>query len=160
MSDPTNILGAIVHELDAGRRAALCVIVATRGSTPQRAGAMLCVDENAQIAGTLGGGCTEADIRRRAHELMSRGGGGVFTFNLDQDVGAHDGLICGGHMDVAISVISTPDEAQVLRDAVDRVRAGQAATLPMRVNTDRGRVCASSVPMCSVVSVRCSAWAV
>ena len=134
------ILDAAIREVDAGRPAALCVIVATRGSTPQVPGAMLCVDEAAQITGTLGGGCTEAEIRRRAHELLSTGPGGLFTFQLDSDLAADNGLICGGQMDVAISVISQPARAEAIRKATERVRTGEAATLPVRVQTADGLV--------------------
>ena len=146
MSDPVQILDTVVHEIDAGRRAALCVVVATRGSTPQVPGAMICVDEAAQITGTVGGGCTEAEIRRRAHELLSAEQHGraelgrVFTFDLDYDLATDDGLICGGHMDVAITVVSQPAEAEVLREAAERLRAGEAATLPLRVQATDGLV--------------------
>ncbi len=34
MADPADILNAVVTEVDDGKRAALCVIVATRSSTP------------------------------------------------------------------------------------------------------------------------------
>ena len=51
MADPAEILDAVVAEVDNGKRAALCVIVATRGSTPQPAGVMVCVDEQAKMTG-------------------------------------------------------------------------------------------------------------
>lgn len=140
MSDPTQILETVLREVDAGRPAALCAVVATRGSTPQAPGALLCVDEAGQITGTVGGGCVEAEIRRRAHQLLSTERGGLFTFDLDHDYGFDDGLICGGHMDVAIRVFSQPGQTRGLREAAQRVRVGEAVTLPVRVQTPEGMV--------------------
>lgn len=135
-----DILNKVRDETDANRAVALCAIVTTRGSTPQPAGTMLCVDQAAQITGTLGGGCVEAEVRRRAHEMLAARRSELITFNLDHDFGFDDGMICGGQMDVAVSVISPSDHADVLAAARDRLRAGQAATLPLRVRSGPGLV--------------------
>ncbi len=140
MAESTQALDTVIREVRAGRRAALCAIVATRGSTPQVPGAMICVDENAQITGTVGGGCTEAQIRRKAHEMLSTGGSGLLTFELDNDSAAEDGLMCGGQMDVAISVITDASEAKAIRAAVEHVRRGEAATVPLCAHTSDGPV--------------------
>ena len=140
MSDAVEIVETLVHEVEAGRRGVLCVVVATRGSAPQAPGAMLCVDEAGQMTGTVGGGCVEAEILRRAHQMLSTGPSGLFTLDLDHDFGFDDGLICGGHMDVAICVISEAAEARDLRMAAELLRAGEAATLPVRVQTSAGLV--------------------
>ncbi len=134
------VLTTVVREHDAGRRAALCVIVATRGSTPQPAGSMVCIDEAAGLTGTLGGGCVEADVRRRAHQLLATGESALVTFALDDDFGYDDGMICGGQMDVAISVMSADSEIEPLGTAVTDLSSGRPAIVPMRVATDNGRV--------------------
>ncbi|MGD2110121.1 MAG: XdhC family protein [Phycisphaerae bacterium] len=138
MADTAQVLDTVIREVDAGRRAALCVIVATRGSTPQVPGAMVCVDENAQIRGTVGGGCTEAEIRRTAHQMLAGGGSNLLTFELDEESAAENGLICGGQMDVAISVISHPTQTEPLRAAVDQLRRGEPGLIPIRVERDNG----------------------
>src|SRR5207244_5871665 len=52
-------------------------------------------------AGTLGGGCVEAEVKRRAlHALNNGGRPEVLTFCLDDDYGWDDGLICGGRMTI------------------------------------------------------------
>jgi xanthine dehydrogenase accessory factor len=140
MSDPTQILNAVVREVDAKRQAALCVVAATRGSTPQRPGAMLCVDEAGQATGTVGGGAVEAMIRRRACELLPGGRGGLFTFDLESDLGPDDGPICGGQMDVAVSIISREVEASAIRETIANVRAGEATMLPIRIEGPGGPV--------------------
>ena len=48
------------------------------------------------MLGTLGGGCLEAEIRRRARQALLSGQPSTFDLTLDHDYGWDDGLICGG----------------------------------------------------------------
>src|SRR6476660_6605253 len=78
-----------------------CAVVETRGSTPQKAGAAMLVYPDGTQAGTLGGGCVEAEVKRKALLALSAAGRPeVLTFCLDDDYGWDDGLICGGRMTV------------------------------------------------------------
>src|SRR5262245_9748252 len=78
-----------------------CAVVETRGSTPQKAGAAMLVYPDGTQAGTLGGGCVEAEVKRRALlGLNDTGRPEVLTFFLDDDYGWDDGLICGGRMTI------------------------------------------------------------
>jgi xanthine dehydrogenase accessory factor len=43
-------------------------------------------------------------------------------------------------METAVTALTHPDQAGAIREAADRVRAGQAAALPIRVQTDDGLV--------------------
>jgi xanthine dehydrogenase accessory factor len=52
-------------------------------------------------AGTLGGGCVEAEVKRQALLALSNGTRpAVHSFQLDDDYGWDDGLICGGRMTI------------------------------------------------------------
>jgi xanthine dehydrogenase accessory factor len=78
-----------------------CAVVETRGSTPQKAGAAMLVYPDGTQAGTLGGGCVEAEVKRRALlGLNDTGKPELLTFCLDDDYGWDDGLICGGRMTI------------------------------------------------------------
>ena len=85
-----------------------CRLVETRGSTPQKAGATMLVFADGSQAGTLGGGCVEAEVKRRALALLVEGKAEVCKFQLDSDYGWDDGLICGGRMQVLIEPVTTP----------------------------------------------------
>jgi xanthine dehydrogenase accessory factor len=96
-----DLLAQLNATLDRGLACVYCAVVATRGSTPQKAGAAMLVFPDGSQAGTLGGGCVEADVKRRVlHDLHSGTGPAVFTFQLDDDYGWDDGLICGGRMTI------------------------------------------------------------
>src|SRR4030095_11456526 len=82
-----------------------CRLVETRGSTPQKAGATMLVFANGTQAGTLGGGCVEAEVKRRARAVLPGHTAEIATFQLDSDYGWDDGLICGGRMKVLIQPI-------------------------------------------------------
>lgn len=92
----------LVAALDDGQRLCYCRLVETRGSTPQKAGATMLVYPGGRQAGTLGGGCVEAEVKRRALATLQEGQAEVVRFQLDSDYGWDDGLICGGRMQVLI----------------------------------------------------------
>src|SRR5437870_9111097 len=93
------LLRRLLDSLAAGQPVAYCRLVETRGSTPQKAGAAMLVFADGSQSGTLGGGCVEAEVKRRAlHALNAGGGPAALSFTLDDDYGWDDGLICGGRM--------------------------------------------------------------
>ena len=88
-----------------------CAVVETRGSTPQKAGAAMLVYPDGTQAGTLGGGCVEAEVKRRALlGLNDTGKAEVLAFCLDDDYGWDDGLICGGRMTILAQPLSSGSE--------------------------------------------------
>ena len=66
-----DVLHGLLQSLDDQRPTAYCRLVATRGSTPQKAGAMMLVFGGGDQAGTLGGGCVEAEVKRRALAILT-----------------------------------------------------------------------------------------
>jgi xanthine dehydrogenase accessory factor len=108
------LLAELNRTLQEGRDCVYCSVVETRGSTPQKAGAAMLVFPDGRQVGTLGGGCVEAEVKRQA--LGTLGGDGqtkaeLLTFNLDDNYGWDDGLICGGRM----SILADPVSAQAER---------------------------------------------
>ena len=67
-----DVLRQLIAAIRAGRPVAWCRLVETRGSTPQKAGAAMLVYDDGSQAGTLGGGCVEAEVKRRALGLLGR----------------------------------------------------------------------------------------
>src|SRR4051812_19582534 len=97
------LLALAADAIGRGRPLVWCEVVQTRGSTPQKAGACMLVFPDGSQAGTLGGGCIEAEVKQgalaalHAHEAS---GPRLLTFCLDDDYGWDDGLICGGRMTI------------------------------------------------------------
>ena len=87
----------------------VATVVRTKGSTPQKPGAKLLVREDGSGVGTLGGGCVEGDIWFATNELLKRGGGAEHReYQLNEDLAAEDGLVCGGTMFFLIDPVYEP----------------------------------------------------
>jgi xanthine dehydrogenase accessory factor len=78
--------------------AALGIITGVKGSSPQKVGAKALFHADGRIAGTMGGGCLEAEIQDRARHTLVTGKPETFDLVLDHDFGWDDGLICGGRV--------------------------------------------------------------
>lgn len=74
----------------------MALISGVKGSSPQRLGAKALFFQDGRIVGTLGGGCLEAEVHRRAKLALKTGMAETFEMLLDHDFGWDDGLICGG----------------------------------------------------------------
>ncbi|REK12399.1 MAG: XdhC/CoxI family protein [Planctomycetota bacterium] len=110
------LLDELTAAIARGNGVACCRLVETRGSTPQKPGAAMLVFPDGSQAGTLGGGCVEAEVKRQALATLGRGNAEVVKFQLDDDYGWDDGLICGGRMQVLIDPLAaTPDREYVAR---------------------------------------------
>lgn len=86
-------------------RALLCVLDST-GSTPVKGGAIMAVSAF-ETAGTIGGGCGEAEAIRQARRIIGTGEKKVIEVDMTNDVAAEDGMVCGGMMRVLIEDITT-----------------------------------------------------
>ncbi len=140
MSALLPILEELLAVAERGQRCALCAVVATRGSTPQSAGAAMLLRQDCTTLGTLGGGCVEEEVKRRAQQSVSGGPSALHQFVLDHDYGWDDGLICGGRMDVAVLGISPDADLTPFRDALRSARHFQAASIPLIVQSEGRRL--------------------
>jgi xanthine dehydrogenase accessory factor len=105
-----DLVEQLLAATNSQRRVACCRLVETRGSTPQKPGAFMLVFNDGSQAGTLGGGCVEAEVKRQALGILNGGQAEVVRFQLDDDYGWDDGLICGGRMQVLIDPVASADE--------------------------------------------------
>ncbi len=95
----------IVKMRRAGTRGALATIVHTNGSIPSYESSRMLVREDGSIAGTIGGGCVEADVWAAAKEVMQKEIPRKMVFNLNHEASYDSGLICGGTLEVFVEPI-------------------------------------------------------
>jgi xanthine dehydrogenase accessory factor len=86
----------------AGEPFALGIITGVKGSSPQKLGAKAAFLLDGRIAGTVGGGCLEAEVQDRARRALQTGLPAAFDLVLDHLFGWDDGLVCGGSVSVLI----------------------------------------------------------
>lgn len=103
------VLEAALRAEQDGEPAALVTVIATEGSTPQKAGARMLVHADGRIVGTIGGGCVEAEMITRSRGVIEAGRPELASYDLTPDQAGDDGLVCGGRMQVFIEPVeSTP----------------------------------------------------
>ncbi|MFP6679324.1 MAG: XdhC family protein [Dehalococcoidia bacterium] len=108
-----------VSQLNDERQVVLATVVKTSGSTPQKPGAKLLVRDDGSGVGTLGGGCVEGDIWFAAQQLLKSGGvAEMREYELNEELAAEDGLICGGTMYFLIDPVRDPMDYQVHAEEV------------------------------------------
>ena len=100
-----DIYEEVVRLRSLGQKCALATIVEVRGSIPSYESAKLLVREDGSMAGTIGGGCVEAEVWNAAREVIATEKPKHLTFNLGQDAAYDNGLICGGQLDVFVEPV-------------------------------------------------------
>jgi xanthine dehydrogenase accessory factor len=95
----------IVRMRREGQRGALATIVHTNGSIPSYESSRMLVREDGSIAGTIGGGCVEADVWAAAKEVIAAETPRKMTFNLNNEAAYDSGLICGGTLEIFVEPI-------------------------------------------------------
>ncbi len=87
-----------------GERVVVATVAHTRGSTPQRRGAKMLFFADGRTAGTVGGGCIEAEVWAEAREALRTGRSALHRFSLTADEASEEGMVCGGTMEIFLDV--------------------------------------------------------
>ncbi|HXW61685.1 MAG TPA: XdhC/CoxI family protein [Candidatus Acidoferrales bacterium] len=130
----------VVRMRKAGRRGALATIVHTNGSIPSYESSRMLVREDGSIAGTIGGGCVEAEVWATAKEVMNAEQPRKMTFNLNHEAAYDAGLICGGTLEVFVEPILPQPTLYIFGGghvSLEVARAASAAGFAVSVADDR-----------------------
>ena len=148
MTGPQEIWPEGLRTLESGKRFALATVVNVRGSTPREVGAKMIVSEDGQF-GTIGGGCGEAEVFRKARlALESDEEARLAEVDLTGDFEQQEIGVCGGIMDVFIDLWLPQRDLELARKLADASKQNRPAALLTVVAADTGR------------SVQCGARAV
>ncbi len=89
----------------AGQKCAVATIVEVAGSIPSFQSAKMLIRQDGTMVGTIGGGCTEAEVWQAARDVIESEKPRMLQFNLGQDAAYDNGLICGGRLDVYVEPV-------------------------------------------------------
>jgi len=98
----------ILRLLEQGEKGALATVVGATGSTPGKEGAKMLVRADGTFVGTIGGGCTEADVWALAREVIATDRPLRRAFKLSPREAEDGGLACGGVVEVFVEPIGSP----------------------------------------------------
>lgn len=114
-----------------GTPAALAIIVAASGSTPQKTGGKMLVKGDGTTLGTVGGGEVEAQVIRAALNVIREGAPRLITLELTEATG----YLCGGRLELYLEpVVSPPPLMIVGAGHVGLALASLAAFVDFRVS--------------------------
>src|ERR1700747_2678979 len=130
----------IVRMRRAGRRGALATIVHTNGSIPSYESSRMLVRDDGTIAGTVGGGCVEAEVWAAAKDVIQKEQPRKMTFNLNHEAAYDAGLICGGTLEIFVEPVLPQPMLYVFGGghvSMDMAKAASAAGFGIGVVDDR-----------------------
>ncbi len=81
---------------------ALVTIISSKGSVPRKAGAKMIVWLDGRTLGSIGGGCSEANIATISRDIILNKGYIIEHVDMTGLVAEEEGMVCGGTMDVLI----------------------------------------------------------
>ncbi len=91
--------------LKEDKGAALATVVDTWGSAPRPRGAQLAISSEAEIAGSVSGGCVEGAVVAEALDALRTGAPALLEFGVSDDEAFAVGLACGGRIRVIVEPV-------------------------------------------------------
>ena len=105
MPRPMDVYEELVELRRAGQKCAVATIVEVAGSIPSFQSAKMLIRQDGSMVGTIGGGCTEAEVWQAARDVIDSEKPRMLQFNLGQDAAYDNGLICGGQLNVYVEPV-------------------------------------------------------
>lgn len=105
MARPLDVYEEVVELRRAGQKCAVATIVEVAGSIPSFQSAKMLIRQDGTMVGTIGGGCTEAEVWQAARDVIETEQPRMLQFNLGQEAAYDNGLICGGQLNVYVEPV-------------------------------------------------------
>jgi xanthine dehydrogenase accessory factor len=119
----------IVRLWQQGWTSVLVTLVRAEGSSYRRPGARLLLGASGEYAGTISGGCLEAEVIRKAQWVVRKGAVVErYSTMFDDTADVPFGLGCGGVVDLLVEPANAP-ECRALMTALERSVVGEEATV-------------------------------
>ncbi len=120
------------------RRVVQALLVEVEGSAPLPAGAMMVIDDQGNIEGSITGGCVEGAVVTEAEDLLATGSPAparVLRYGISDELAGTVGLMCGGIVHILVYELS--DEAAEVERAVLEAHAdGRPAAVATLIDGD------------------------
>jgi xanthine dehydrogenase accessory factor len=128
-----DVLETLERWAQAGTRVATATVVATERSAPREPGAVLAVDADGTVVGSVTGGCVEPAVYEEAREVLAGDGPRLKTYGIADEEAFEVGLPCGGTVHIFVDAL---DPALVAPLAA-AVRAERPVALETRISGEQ-----------------------
>ncbi|CUH80377.1 XdhC family protein [Tropicibacter naphthalenivorans] len=110
----------------AGKGAVLATVIQTWGSAPRRVGSQLAISGDAEIEGSVSGGCVEGAVIVEALEALEAGEARELEFGVSDGDAFAVGLACGGTIRVLVEPVGAVLPEDMLEELVNKRAAREA----------------------------------
>jgi xanthine dehydrogenase accessory factor len=119
----------VIAWLAEERRVVQALLVEVEGSAPLPVGAMMVVDDQGNIEGSITGGCVEGAVVTEAEELLSAGGGAkLLRYGISDELAGTVGLMCGGIVHILVHELAG-ESGEVERAVLEAHADGRPAAV-------------------------------
>ena len=115
--------------INAGKKAALATVVQTWGSAPRPQGSQLVISGDAEIQGSVSGGCVESAVVAEALEALETGESRILEYGVSDDDAFAVGLACGGTIRVMVEPVGVGNGPQ--KSMIEELVAARQTRTPM-----------------------------
>lgn len=88
-----------------GKPVVLATVISAEGSTPRPVGAKMAMTPDAELVGSVSGGCIEADVFERGLQVIETGEPQLVRYGFTEADAFEIGLACGGAVRVFIEQV-------------------------------------------------------
>jgi xanthine dehydrogenase accessory factor len=122
-----------------GHGVAIATVISTWGSAPRRMGSHLALRNDGVFAGSVSGGCVEAEVILAGQDLIAAGTGhAVLDYGVADDVAWRAGLACGGRITILVQRLADDGlPASLVEQLLAATAAGRALTISSDPATGR-----------------------
>jgi xanthine dehydrogenase accessory factor len=120
------------------RRVVQALLVEVEGSAPLPVGAMMFIDDQGNIEGSITGGCVEGAVVTEAEELLAAGSPApakLLRYGISDELAGTVGLMCGGIVHILVYEL-TGEAADVERAVLEAHADGQSAAVATLIDGD------------------------
>lgn len=119
------IIETALDWIAAGKKAALATVVQTWGSAPRPIGSQLVISSDAEIQGSVSGGCVESAVVTEALDALETGRCTILEYGVSDDDAFSVGLACGGTIRILVEPIAVGEGPSI--DDLQRLATARAA---------------------------------
>lgn len=128
-----DVISEVAGLRETNERGALASLIWSSGSIPMSERAKMLVRSGGEVAGTIGGGCLEAEIIAVASEVLADGEARITHYTMTEQQAGESGLNCGGTVRILTEAIDPQRDAPLYATVISTRRERRSCALATTV---------------------------